>query len=351
MSMSAAHAFAVRRGGHRWLTPLMLVAVLLLLGTTVILAIGFGSTPMAPARVVAALLGTGERTDMLIVHSLRMPRVLLALEAGACLALAGALLQTATRNALASPGVLGIVDGAALGVVAFLYFFSNEANALTVSIHWQPVAAVLGALVFAGLVGWLTWRDGQGPMRLILYGIALAALAGALVTIFMIIGPVYLASQAMIWLAGSVHAAHWEDVTIVALAIAVIVPLLALMPRAMDQLALDDLSATASGLAVNPTVICLLILSVLLTATAVSFVGGIAFVGLIAPHAARLLVGQRAVPMLVASALIGATIVVAADLLGRVAFAPLEVPTGAITALVGAPYFIWLLISRSRAHA
>lgn len=343
-------AMAPRRSREWRIGMLVLVAVGVLAGLMV-LGVGLGSSSLTPERALAVLLGGGERSEQIIVLRLRLPRVLLAMQAGAALAIAGALLQTATRNPLASPSILGIVNGAALGVVSFLWLFSNEANVLTVSIHWQPVAATIGALVFSGLVTLLALRDGLGPTRMIVYGIALGALASALVTVLMIVGPIYRANQALTWLAGSVQAAHWNDVTIVAMLLAALLPLVALLPRAIDQMALDDQSAAASGLGVTPTFLLLMGLSVLLTATAVSFVGGVAFVGLIAPHAARFLVGRRAVPMLLMSAIIGAGMVAASDLLGRLAFAPLEVPTGAITALVGAPYFLWLLIGRSRSHA
>ncbi len=349
--VALAQNLAIRRATLPWLPPLLVGGAAAVLLLVAIMAVGYGSSSLGLVQVVATLAGYGDSTQSLIVFELRLPRVLLAAEAGMCLALAGALLQAATRNPLASPAILGIVDGAALGVVAFLFLFSNESNALTVSIHFQPVAAVCGALVFTLAVAWFTWRDGRGPTRIILYGIAFGALASAIVTVLIIVGPVYRANQALTWLAGSVHAAHWQDVAVIAALLVVLLPILGLVPRAMDQLALDDHSAAATGLTVTPTLVGLMSLSVALTATAVSFVGGVAFVGLIAPHLARLLVGYRAVPLLIMSALIGATIVVGADLAGRVAFAPLEVPTGAITALVGAPYFIWLLISRSRSHA
>jgi iron complex transport system permease protein len=351
MSAPALPAAPMVRRSPQWRIGMALLVALAVMLTVLVLGVGLGSSGLTPARALTVLLGGGERTEQIIVLRLRLPRVLLAMEAGVALAIAGALLQTATRNALASPSILGIVNGAALGVVAFLWIFSDEANALTVSIHWQPVAATFGALAFAGIVTLLAWRDGLGPTRMIVYGIALGALAHALVTVLMIVGPIYRANQALTWLAGSVQAAHWNDVGIVGLLLALLLPLVALLPRAIDQMALDDQSAAASGLAVTPTFLILMGLSVLLTATAVSFVGGVAFVGLLAPHAARLIVGRRALPMLLMSGIIGAAMVAAADLFGRLAFAPLEVPTGAITALIGAPYFLWLLIGKSRSHA
>lgn len=320
-------------------------------GLFFLLGVGTGSSFMAPDRVLAALLNVGSRTESIIVWNIRLPRVLLAVLAGAALAVAGVLLQRATRNPLASPSVLGVVDGAALGVLLFLFVFSNEANVLTVPIVWQPAFAVLGAFAFAAAVALLVWQNRTRPMRLILYGVALAALANAVVILLLIVGPVYRASQALVWLAGSVHQAEWREVVLLALCIATALPVIASLCTRMDQMRLDDLSAFATGLPVTATRALILILAVYLTAIAVSVVGGIGFVGLIAPHAARLLLGTRAAWQLAGAALIGAAMVVGADLLVRLAFQPLEVPIGAVTALIGAPYFLFLLIRMGRAHA
>ncbi|MDX8354822.1 iron ABC transporter permease [Cognatiyoonia sp. IB215182] len=313
-----------------------------------IAAIGVGSSWMPPDRVIAALFGQGARMDEVIIWTLRMPRVLLAMLAGAALALAGLLLQRIVRNPIASPSVLGLVDGAAVGVVLFLFIFSNEANALVVSIHWLPLAATLGAFGFATLVAAVAARDLTQPARLILYGIAAAALAKALVTVLIVLGPVYRASQALIWLAGSVHAAHWEDVAILAALFCLTIPLLIAIARPMDQMLLDDQSAGSTGLALNRTKLLALALTVILTAAAVSFAGGLAFVGLLSPHIARALVGLRMAALLVVTPVIGSAIVLGADILARTIAAPLELPTGAITALVGAPYFFWLLLKEVR---
>ncbi|WP_208354597.1 FecCD family ABC transporter permease [Pseudaestuariivita rosea] len=316
-----------------------------------LVAAAMGSSFMPLDRVTAALFGQGSRADTVILWNIRLPRVTMALLAGAGLGIAGMLLQRATRNPLASPGVLGIVDGAAVGVLLFLLLFSNEANVLTVSIVWQPVAAILGAVVFALVVASLAARDDTRPMTLILYGISLAALANAIVVLLIIAGPVYRASQGLIWLAGSVQSAEWREVWMLATALLVALPALVALIRPLDQLHLDDLSAQATGLAVRRTRVATLTLSVLLTAAMVSIVGGIGFVGLIAPHAARLLFGTGAAWQLTGAALIGAGMVLMADLLVRVLFQPLEVPAGAVTALIGAPYFLFLLLRHGRAHA
>jgi len=313
-----------------------------------ILGVGIGASFLPPGRVIAALTGDGAGAETVIVWTLRMPRVALAVLAGAALALAGAILQRVARNPLAAPSVLGITDGAAVGVVGFLWLFSDEANNLTASIHWQPVAAIAGAAGFAALVTALARADpqGRGPLRLILYGIAMAALAKAAVTLMMILGPVYRANQAMVWLTGSVGAAHWTDVALLAAGLALALPLLWAGRAGLAQLRLDPLTAQATGLRLARAEGALLALAVALTALAVAHVGAIGFVGLIAPHAARAAVGAHTAAWLPATALIGAGLVLAADIAARVAAPPLELPAGAFTALIGAPLFLALLLRR-----
>jgi iron complex transport system permease protein len=335
---------------HAALPRLGLLAFVLAALTVV--ATGLGSSAMPLDRVVSALLGQGARMDEVIVWTLRLPRVALAILAGMALALAGALLQRVTRNPIAAPSVLGITDGAAVGVVAFLWAFSDEANLLTVSIHWQPLAAVIGAFTFAAFVAALAVLDpaGRSPLRVILYGIALAALAKAAVTLMMILGPVYRANQALTWLTGSVGAAHWSDVFVVAAGLGVAAVILVALRDTIRQLVLDADSAAATGVAVGRAQVALLVLAVALTALAVSQVGAIGFVGLVAPHVARLLHGQFTGGYLAATALVGGLLVLGADTLARLIAAPLELPAGALTALIGAPLFLWLLLKGRRTH-
>lgn len=322
------------------------------LAALTVVATSLGSSNMPLDRVAMALLGWGERMDEVIVWTLRLPRVALAVLAGMALALAGALLQRVTRNPIAAPSVLGITDGAAVGVVAFLWVFSDETNSLTVSIHWQPLAAAIGAFAFAALVTMLAFLDpsGRSPLRVILYGIALAALAKAAVTLMMILGPVYRAGQALTWLTGSIGAAHWSDVFVVAAGLAGAGILLATMRDTIRQLVLDTDSAAATGVPVGRAQVALLALAVGLTALAVSQVGAIGFVGLVAPHVARLFIGQFTDGYLVATALVGGVLVLGADTLARLIAAPLELPAGALTALIGAPVFLWLLLKGRRTH-
>ncbi|WP_180900850.1 FecCD family ABC transporter permease [Martelella soudanensis] len=329
---------------------LRLIILGALLALCLVIATGLGSSFIGPERVIAALFGHGSRMDTVIIWTLRLPRVALAVAAGMALGLAGAILQRALRNPMAAPSILGITDGAAFGVVTFLWLFSDNANVLMVSIHWQPLAAVIGALAFAVLVGLLTLADQRrrDPVRVILYGIALSALAKAAVTLMMIIGPVYRASQALQWITGSVSAAHWMDVGVVTLGLAAAIPVLVFLRLPMRQIVLDTQTAATTGFSVDRNRIALMILSVLLTALAISQVGAIGFVGLIAPHAARLCYGQFTAGYLLATALLGGVLVLAADTLARTIASPLELPAGAVTALIGAPLFLILILRSQR---
>jgi len=331
----------------RW-TALGVVGALFALLT--LAAIGFGSTWIPLEAVANVLLGGGERTERLVVLNLRMPRVAAAAIAGGAIAFAGYLLQRITRNELASPGVLGVVDGAAFGVVLFMAVFSNEANALTVPVAWQPLAAAIGALVAITLVFVLSGRQASSAIRLLLFGIAVAAVCKALTTIFMLVGPIYQASQAARWLAGAVNAINWGEIQIMALCLVPTLLFAGALARNLSPADLDDVSAQGIGLNVPVYRILVFTAAALLTAIAVSFVGGVGFIGLIAPHLARLLVGRARLAGILMAMLLGAMMLMGADLIVRVAFTPLEVPAGTVTAIVGAPYFLFLLMRKDQAN-
>ncbi|MEQ8600062.1 MAG: iron ABC transporter permease [Devosia sp.] len=341
---------AMRRRTMPGPTTIALLAVFAIFVLLFLAGVGFGSTWIPLDTVTGVLLGGGERTDRLVVLQLRLPRVLAAAIAGGAIAYAGYLLQRITRNELASPGVLGVVDGAALGVVLFLAIFSNESNALTVPVAWQPLAAAIGAMTAIGLVFLLSGRQASSAIRLILFGIAIAAVAKALTTIFMLIGPIYQAAQAARWLAGAVNTINWSEVQIMLTVLVPVGIVAGIAARNLPPADLDDISSRSIGLNLPVYRIIMFLLAALLTAGAVAFAGGVGFVGLIAPHMARLLVGRGRVAGIVMSILLGAIILVGADLLIRVAFAPLEVPAGTVTAIIGAPYFLYLLMRKDNGN-
>jgi len=333
------------------LRPGVVTAVVLAIFALLFLAgIGFGSTWIPLETVAQVLLGGGEKTSRLVVLQLRLPRVAAAAIAGGAIAFAGYLLQRITRNELASPGVLGVVDGAALGVVLFMAIFSNDTNSLVVSVAWQPLAAALGAIAAVSLVFILSGRQASSAIRLLLFGIAVAAACKALTTIFMLVGPVYQAAQAARWLAGAVNTINATEIQLM---LAVLIPtgiVAAIAARHLPPADLDDTSSRSIGLNLPLYRVFIFFLAALLTAGAVAFAGGVSFIGLMAPHLARLLVGRARLAGILTSILLGAIILIGADLLIRVAFAPLEVPAGTVTAVIGAPYFLYLLMRKDNTN-
>ncbi|MGM0902695.1 MAG: FecCD family ABC transporter permease [Bacillota bacterium] len=320
------------------------VLVLLAIATILfVLSAGLGEMKISPLSVVQVIFGGGTDMERLVVQSFRVPRIIVALMVGIGLAVAGGLLQGMIRNPLASPDILGITGGAAVAVVGFLAIFSDEDNALLVSIKWMPVAAFIGAAVVALLVYILAWKNGVSPIRLVLIGIGISTLMQALTTLLMILGPIYRASQANIWITGTVHGSSWNEVKILVPLILVLVFCAFIMARTVNIQELGDEIATGVGGRVQRQRFILLMISTALIGSSVAFAGGIGFVGLMAPHMARRLVGSAFGAMLPVSALIGGILVMLADLIGRTLFSPLEVPAGVFTAAIGAPYFIYLL--------
>ena len=327
---------------HKAVKTLLLLSILA--ATVLVVSAGLGEMKISPLSVLQIFFGGGSDMDRLVVHSFRLPRIIVALMVGMGLAVAGGLLQGMIRNPLASPDILGITGGAAVAVVGFLAIFSDESNALTVSIKWLPVAAFIGAAVVALLVYFLAWKkNGVSPIRLVLIGIGISTLMQALTTLLMILGPIYRASQANIWITGTVHGSNWSEVKILIPLIISLIVLAFIMARTLNIQELGDEIATGVGGRVQKQRFILLMISTALIASSVAFAGGIGFVGLMAPHMARRLVGSAFGALLPVSALIGGILVMGADLIGRTMFSPLEVPAGVFTAAIGAPYFIYLL--------
>ncbi|MDQ0861854.1 iron chelate uptake ABC transporter family permease subunit [Bacillus sp. V2I10] len=320
------------------ITTLAVLTVIVLLTSVCI-----GEVMLNPFQVFRALLGYGEKMDLLVVQSFRMPRILIALLAGICLASAGGILQGLIRNPLASPDIIGFTSGASTAIVGFFALFSDKSNSLTISIHWLPVAAFAGATLIGLIVYFLSWKKGASSFRLVLIGIGMSMLAQSVTTLLMIQGPIYRASEANVWITGSVYGATWEQVRILAPITLVFVLISIVSSRSINILELGDEIATGVGSNVQKNRFLLLLLSTALTGSAVAFAGGIGFVGLIAPHIARRLVGSSFGALLPVAAFIGGLLVMLADLIGRTLFAPLEVPAGVFTAAIGAPYFIYLL--------
>ncbi|MEO5535959.1 MAG: putative F420-0 ABC transporter permease subunit [Pseudolysinimonas sp.] len=322
------------------------VGLAVVLVASVVVAVTIGPADLSVGEVWGAiwshLFGTGSPLSVLrdgIVWELRLPRILTAACVGAGLALVGAIMQALTRNQLADPYLLGISSGASLGAVSVLL--------LGVAVL-LPVAAFIGAILALGATLALAGSFGRiTPTRTVLAGVAVSSLAGAL-TSFAIFwaatGDSY--REVLSWLLGSLAGARWEAVAIAGIAFLVIGVPLTLTGRLLDAFALGDTTAASLGIPVQGVRWGLLGASAVLTGALVSVSGSIGFVGLVLPHAVRLLVGAGHRALLPLSALVGAVFLVWADTLARTIFDPRELPVGIVTAIIGAPVFAVLLVRR-----
>ncbi|MFC4070629.1 FecCD family ABC transporter permease [Actinoplanes subglobosus] len=305
-----------------------------------VVAIGRGSFPISPTEVVDVLAGGGTPAQRLIVLDLRLPRVLGALLVGAALAVAGALTQTFARNPLASPDVLGVTNGASLGAVAVIVLGGSAATGV-------PLAALAGGLTAAALVYFLAWRRGIDGFRLVLIGIAVGELLTAGVQWFLVRAEIVDATRATIWLNGSLAGVDWAQINPLAAGLAVLLPLAVATAFTMQAMQFDEDLARGLGVRLQLARLAVVLTAVGLAAAAVTAAGPIEFVALAVPQIAlRLCGGSR--PPLLASASLGALLVAAADLLARVVLPGREMPVGLVTAMLGSPYLIWLLISTNR---
>lgn len=320
--------------------PLILLAVLLLLLVVMVAGIMIGSVSVSIGDIWAALAGEHTGGGRFIVWNLRLPRVLLAALVGMNLAVAGAILQSVTRNPLADPQLLGLSGGGALLAVLALRVAPGAA------IGSLPPLAFAGSLAGALIVYLLAWRGGVSPSRLILAGVAVGALFAAFTTGILLTSS--LTVQAiMSWLAGGFYARSWPHVeTILPYSLIGIAGAM-LLARRLDVLALGDEPAAVLGVRVQRLRALLTGLAAVLTGSAVAVAGLIGFVGLIVPHAARMLVGsghRYAIPV---GALLGGALLVGSDLIARTIVEPRELPVGVVTAAIGAPAFLYLLRRRT----
>ncbi|MGY1710070.1 FecCD family ABC transporter permease [Geodermatophilus sp. SYSU D00758] len=330
----------------RWrqvVVPAVAAAVLVLLGAV---SLGRGDFPIGLADVLRTLVGLGEGNQPFIVLQLRAPRIVVGVLVGLALGIAGALFQTFARNPLASPDILGITQGASVGAVAAIVLGGTTGAGALLGGLGIPLAALLGALATGLLLLGLTWRRGIDGYRLVLVGIALWAAAAALTDWLLTRAEIYDAASAYVWITGSLNARTWDQAVPLAVSLAVLVPVALATSRALGALQFGDDTARGLGLRLTGTQAVVVLVAVLLTAAAVAAAGPIAYVALVVPQIAlRLTDNSR--PPLVTSALLGAVLVVGADLLTRTVL-PQALPVGILTAAVGAPYLLWLLVRGRR---
>lgn len=338
---SRALSFSVRLDRR---APAALLTLTILLLAALVASVSYGEYPITPLDVLRAVVGieTSDANHMLVVRSFRLPRILLALLIGAALAASGAIIQGVTRNDLADPGLLGINSGAGALVVGYLTFAAAPNPALL------PWLALIGALGASAVIYTLAWKGGSSSLRLILIGVGLTSLGGALISYFITRLTLDDAQQAYIWLTGSVYGSTWPEVRLMALWLALLLPLTFLLARPLNVLNLGDDLATGLGARVELYRLILIVLSAGLAAITVTVAGTIAFVGFVAPHIARRLVGPSHEGLLLCAALVGGLLLVVSDLASRWVIAPSQLPIGVTTAIIGAPYFAYLLYKRGR---
>lgn len=331
-----------------WRARMVIVCALIVVATAVLLSIslGRGDYPLSPLQVVEVLLGGGERLDRFIVFDLRLPRGVAAVVVGAALAVSGAITQSVSRNALASPDILGITAGASAAAVALIVVTSGGSIVGLLATLGLPMSALLGALLTATVIYLLAWRRGADGFRLVLIGIGINAMLIALTQWMLVSADINDVSRAQVWLTGSLNGVSWSQVVPAAIALLLVGGWAATASFTVGALRLGDDTARSLGVKLQTQQALLLIAACALAAVATAAAGPIGFVALAAPQIALRLVGSAGSPI-IASALTGALFVVAADLIARTIL-PVPLPVGLVTSALGGPFLLYLLVRSNR---
>ena len=310
-------------------------ALLALLALVMLVSMRFGSLKLTFAEIVGTLWNRPDGINGQIIFNIRLPRILLGALVGGSLAAAGTILQGVMRNPLASPGIIGVSAGGGLGGILVMLVLPQFGYLLV-------PAAFGGALVTAVLVYLLAWKRGVNPVRLILAGVAVSAMLGAVSSTILILNAEK-AGGVLDFTIGSLSARSWPQIEQVAPYMAAGFAVALMLGQKLNILTLGDEVATGLGMRVERTRFLLLAVAALLAASAVSVAGLLGFVGLIAPHIVRIVIGSDNRFLIPASALFGGIMVVGCDTVGRMAMDPSELPVGVIMSLLGPPFFLWLL--------
>ncbi|MFC5703374.1 FecCD family ABC transporter permease [Cohnella faecalis] len=325
--------------------PVVIAILVILTLLTIVASLGLGYSSVSFGRIIPTFLGHGTFKEDFILFSVRMPRIAITLLAGMALALSGAILQGVTRNDLADPGIVGINAGAGVGVAAFFLTSPIEPGSF---VYLIPLSAFAGAFLTACLIYAFAYsrKSGLHPVRLVLVGIGFSmALSGVMVVITSSADRNKVDFIAK-WLAGNIWGTDWPFVWALLPWLIVLFPIALYKSRTLNLLALNESVAIGSGVPVTKERGILLITAVALAASAVSVTGGISFVGLMAPHIAKALVGPRFQAFVPVSVLIGGWLLLLADTIGRNVADPSGLAAGIVIALIGAPYFVYLLLRR-----
>jgi len=331
---------------NSWHRRVSFIGLALVALSLFVVGLSVGFLKISPFEVLQVLVGKGQPIAQLTVLEIRMPRLIITFVMGVALAVSGSLLQTLTRNPLADPGIIGINAGAGLGVaVAYLLFDLSTGNVVYV----LPVIGFIGAFIAIILNLWIAYEPGKGVNmdKLVLIGIGSAiAISGMMILLISSAGreDVLFIQR---WLSGSIWGDTWEFVWVTLPPICLLLVMVMFKAKEMNILALDDITSQSLGLDLAKERLVILLLAVALAAVAVSTAGAISFVGLIMPHIAKRLYGPKHQQFLIGAMLLGGIFLMGADLLGRNIFLPQGLLAGIVVALVGAPYFLWLVVKTS----
>lgn len=325
------------RFGVRSRLRFRITMVVVVLGTVGVLVLGLlaGHTWLLTGDIALWLQGQAPPAIAFALDE-RAPRIVAAVVAGAALALSGTIIQGVSRNPLADPGILGVTGGGGLGAVLVI-------TSAVSSTAGMIAGAIVGALLAFALVYLLSWRGGLNADRFLLIGIGVSYFTVSLTTFFLLRTNPWDTPKIYTWLSGTTYGRVWEQVLPLAIVLAIALPFVVMSRRELDVLSLDEDTPRLVGIRLEPVRLTLLVVAAVLAALSVTAIGVIGFVGLVAPHAARALVGARHARVIPVAVLLGGLLVGVADTIGRTVIAPAQLPAGLVVALIGAPYFVWLL--------
>lgn len=325
---------------------IILSILLTLLVISMVITLCWGTYKVSVGDVINTLLGKGTRLQNTAILNIRLPRILVGAFVAIALSTAGAILQTITKNDLADTGIIGINAGAAVAAVLFItYQTANYYSELgSLSIFVLPFMAIVGASISAFVIYMLSSRNGIRPKRLLLIGIGLNAGLNAFITFFTFRGGVGDYNRVLVWTSGSLWGAGWSYAKVIIPIVTVVFGIVMLNHKKLDVLNLSDELSIALGLDIEKERKKFLSLAVILAGTATAFAGNIGFLGLIAPHIAKKLVGAYHKNFIVISGIISVIIMLIADAVSRNLFSPIEIPVGITVSIFGVPYFIYLMM-------
>lgn len=324
---------------------IIFVTLVVLIILTALISAGIGYSSLSFDRLLPTIFGNGTFKEEFVLFSVRLPRIVITILAGMALALSGAILQGITRNDLADPGIIGINSGAGVAISLFFLFFPIQPGSF---VYVLPIVAFIGALLTAFFIYILSYnrKVGLQPVRLVLVGVGFSMALSGLMIVLISSAERQKVDFIAKWLAGNIWGADWPFILALLPWLIVLIPFTIYKANKLNLLGLSEPVAVGVGVSIEKERIALLLAAVALAAAAVSVTGGIAFIGLMAPHIAKSLVGPRHQLFVPIAVLIGAWLLLFADTIGRNVIEPNGIPAGVMVALIGAPYFMYLLLKK-----